>query len=78
MGTKIFNHFRSAFREFKQKLPNYFNGEMKPKTWEFQEHLIFKRYDSFVDRLGIIREFFQGPIDTTKTFWHEMFDGAKF
>jgi hypothetical protein len=21
---KIFNHFRSAFREFKQKLPNYF------------------------------------------------------
>jgi hypothetical protein len=30
---KIFNHFRSAFREFKQKLPNYFKGEKKPKTW---------------------------------------------
>ena len=56
---KIFNHFRSAFREFKQKLPNYFTGEKRPKTWEFQEHLIFKRYDSFVDRLVIIREFFQ-------------------
>ena len=56
---KIFNHFRSAFREFKQKLPLYFKGETKPKTWEFQEHLIFKRYDSFVERLTIIREFFQ-------------------
>lgn len=33
--------------------------ETKPKTWEFQEELIFKRYDSFVDRLIIVREFFQ-------------------
>jgi dynein heavy chain len=32
--------------------------EMKPKTWEFQEHLIFGRYDSFVLRLIIVKEFF--------------------
>ncbi len=34
-------------------------NDKKPKTWEFQEHLIFKRYDSFVDRLVIVRELFQ-------------------
>ena len=33
--------------------------ETKPKSWEFQEDLIFKRYDAFVDRLIIVREFFQ-------------------
>ena len=27
--------------------------------WEFQEHLIFKRFDSFVDRLNIVKEFFR-------------------
>ncbi len=33
--------------------------ETKPKNWEFQEELIFKRYDSFVDRLTIVQEFFK-------------------
>ncbi len=59
LTLKVFNSFRSAFREFKAKLPGYFKGDKKPKTWEFQEHLIFKRFDSFVDRLNIVREFFR-------------------
>jgi len=37
---KIFNHFRTAFKDSKQTLPNHFKGEKKPKTWEFQEHLV--------------------------------------
>ena len=87
---RIFNSFRSAFREFKAKLTDYFDNanfkivddpryneaidddlrdirtkrkkkqrETKPKTWEFQEELIFKRYDAFVDRLVIVKEFFK-------------------
>ena len=56
---KLFAAYRSAFREFKAKLPSYFKGDKKPKTWEFQEHLIFKRCDSFVDRLNIVKEFFR-------------------
>ena len=56
---KIFNSFRSAFREFKGKLHTYFVGDKKPKLWEFQEQLIFKRFDSFVDRLDIVKEFFR-------------------
>ena len=51
--------FRDAFVEFKAELPNYFKGDKKPKSWDFQEHLIFKRFDSFVDRLTIIKEFFR-------------------
>ena len=56
---KIFNSFRSAFREFKGKLHTYFVGDKKPKLWEFQEQLIFKRFDGFVDRLDIVKEFFR-------------------
>lgn len=56
---KVFSKYRSAFREFKGKLPSYFHEDKKPKTWDFQEHLVFKRFDSFVDRLNIIKEFFK-------------------
>ena len=57
---KVFGKYRAAFREFKSKLPTYFKGEnKKPKTWDFQEHLVFKRCDSFVERLNIIKEFFK-------------------
>lgn len=59
LTLKIFKSFRTAFREFKLKLPTYFKGDKKPKTWEFQEHLIFERFDSFVDRLDIIKVFFR-------------------
>ena len=33
--------------------------EMKPATWDFQEDLIFKRYDAFVQRLTTVQEFFR-------------------
>ena len=36
---------------------NYFNGEEKAKNWEFQETLVFSRFDSFTERLKIIQEF---------------------
>ncbi len=32
--------------------------DKKPKTWDFQEHLVFKRFDSFVDRLNIIKVYY--------------------
>ena len=59
LTLKNFGAFRDAFCEFKGKLPTYFKEDKKPKTWDFQEHLIFKRFDSFVDRLMIIKEFFR-------------------
>ena len=59
LTLKIFGGFKDAFKEFKAKLPTYYKDEKKIKTWEFQEHLIFKRFDSIVDRLATIKEFFR-------------------
>ena len=56
---RVFGRYRAAFREFKAKLSSYFKSAKKPKTWDFQEHLVFKRCDSFVERLNIIKEFFK-------------------
>ena len=48
--------FKNCFKEYKEKVPSYFQDK-KPKSWSFQEHLIFKKYDTFLDRLKILSEF---------------------
>ena len=45
--------------EYKDKLPSYFPPDVTPRKWEFQEKLIFEKYDTFLDRLKIIFEFCQ-------------------
>ena len=51
--------FRDSFLEYKDKLPSYFPPDVTPRKWEFQEKLIFEKYDTFLDRLKIIFEFCQ-------------------
>ena len=41
-----------AMKEEKEK-------EHEPKLWEFQDSLVFERFDSFVGRLNTVREFFK-------------------
>ena len=62
----IFKIFREAFREHKQKMPQYCAAAMKidpkkqkPKLWDFQDSIIFERFDSFVARLHTVKEFFK-------------------
>ena len=33
--------------------------DQKPKLWEFQDSLVFERFDSFVGRLNTVKEFFK-------------------
>ena len=64
---KIFKLFRKTFRDHKNRLPDYNatalekdpEKENKPKLWEFQDSLVFERFDSFVGRLNTVREFFK-------------------
>ena len=58
ISIRNLKEFRTTFQHFKSIVPTYFTEEKTPKTWEFQEHLIFHRFDEFLERLNIIREFF--------------------
>ena len=57
-SQKNLKEFKKTFQKYKAKLSTYFTEEKKPKTWDFQEVLVFKRYDSFLTRLNTISEFF--------------------
>ena len=64
--SNIFKLFRKAFRHHKSRMPDYIAAalerdtekEQKPKLWEFQDSLVFERFDSFVGRLNTVKEFF--------------------
>ena len=58
VSISTLKEFRSCFKKYKAKLPSYFTNESRVKKWSFQEHLIFQKYDTFIDRLKIISEFF--------------------
>ena len=50
--------FKTIFQDYKSRLPTYFTEGKTPRYWEFQENLVFYRYDDFLDRLDIVKEFF--------------------
>lgn len=64
MSIRNLKEFKTCFQEYKSRLPSYFTGDKTPKTWEFQEQLVFKRYDGFVERLNTVKQFF----DTAQQF----------
>ena len=58
--------FKTTFQEYKSRLPSYYKEDQTPKTWDFQETLVFKRFDSFVNRLLTLEEFFLTAIQFLK------------
>ena len=40
--------------------------DQTPKAWEFQEHLVFKHFDEFLNRLLTLEEFFLTAIQFLK------------
>ena len=56
-SLRTLKEFKSVFQTSKANLPTYFKEDEQPKTWDFQEKLVFARFDSFNDRLKTIHEF---------------------
>jgi dynein heavy chain len=52
--TQVVNalqHFRDLYNAHKKELPVYFNQESDAKSWDFLPHLVFKRFDKFLNRM---------------------------
>ena len=58
--------FKTTFQDYKSRLPSYYKEDQVAKTWDFQEALVFKRFDSFMVRLFTLEEFFLTAIQFLK------------
>ncbi|XP_049749389.1 dynein axonemal heavy chain 11 isoform X2 [Elephas maximus indicus] len=58
IAIHILKTFRNSFFNYQKVLARYFTGNKELKPWDFQSHLVFCRFDKFLDRLMKIEDVF--------------------
>ncbi|XP_032944295.1 dynein axonemal heavy chain 11 isoform X2 [Rhinolophus ferrumequinum] len=58
VAINILKTFKSSFFNCRKGLANYFMENKEVKLWDFQSHLVFWRFDKFLDRFMKIEDLF--------------------
>ncbi|XP_006154552.1 dynein heavy chain 11, axonemal [Tupaia chinensis] len=58
VAINILKTFKDSFFNHRRKLSSYFTGNKELRPWDFQSHLVFCRFDQFLDRLMKIEDVF--------------------
>ncbi|KAM6202712.1 dynein axonemal heavy chain 11 isoform 2-T2 [Rhynchocyon petersi] len=58
VAVHILKTFKNSFFNHQKRLECYFTGKQELKPWDFQSHLVFCRFDKFLDRLMKIEDVF--------------------
>ncbi|PNI58007.1 DNAH11 isoform 4 [Pan troglodytes] len=65
VAVNILKTFKNSFFNYRKKLASYFMGR-KLRPWDFQSHLVFCRFDKFLDRLIKIEDIFATTLEFEK------------
>ncbi|KAM7121693.1 dynein axonemal heavy chain 11 [Molossus nigricans] len=58
VAINILKTFKNSFFNYRKGLANYFMGNKEVKPWDFQSHLVFCRFDKFLDHFMKIEDIF--------------------
>ncbi|XP_071071224.1 dynein axonemal heavy chain 11 [Dasypus novemcinctus] len=58
VAVNILKTFKNSFFNYRKRLASYFMENKELKSWDFQSHLVFCRFDKFLDRLIKIEDIF--------------------
>nr|XP_036878224.1 dynein heavy chain 11, axonemal [Manis javanica] len=58
VAISILKTFKNSFFKYRKRLASYFMGSKELKPWDFQSHLVFCRFDKFLDRFMKIEDIF--------------------
>uniref|UniRef100_A0A8C9AK17 Dynein axonemal heavy chain 11 n=1 Tax=Prolemur simus TaxID=1328070 RepID=A0A8C9AK17_PROSS len=76
VAANILKTFKNSFFNYRKRLASYFVGHKELRPWDFQSHLVFCRFDKFLDRLMKIEDIFVTTLEFEKLERLE-FGGAK-
>ncbi|PNJ55825.1 DNAH11 isoform 1 [Pongo abelii] len=65
VAVNILKTFKNSFFNYRKKLASYFMGR-KLRPWDFQSHLVFCRFDKFLDRLIKMEDIFVTTLEFEK------------
>ncbi|XP_038934021.1 dynein axonemal heavy chain 11 isoform X4 [Rattus norvegicus] len=54
----VLRMFQNSFFKYRRGLTSYFTGDTEQRPWDFQSHLVFSRFNKFLDRLVKIEDMF--------------------
>ncbi len=52
---EILQAYKNTYEKYKEKVKTYFKGDQPAKEWEYSPKLVFARWDSFMERMNMIR-----------------------
>ncbi|XP_075803650.1 dynein axonemal heavy chain 11 [Microtus pennsylvanicus] len=58
VAISILRTFQNYFFKSRKGLANYFTGNVEWRPWDFQSHMVFGRFNQFLDRLTRIEDMF--------------------
>ncbi|XP_052595155.1 dynein axonemal heavy chain 11 isoform X2 [Peromyscus californicus insignis] len=58
VAIRILKTFQNSFFKSREGLASYFTGNTEWRPWDFQSHLVFGRFNKFLDRLIKIEDMF--------------------
>ncbi|KAG8514707.1 Dynein heavy chain 11, axonemal, partial [Galemys pyrenaicus] len=58
VAINILKTFKNSFFNYRRELPSCFTGNKEWKPWDFQSHLVFHRFDTFLGRFMKIEDIF--------------------
>uniref|UniRef100_A0A8D1IYR5 Dynein axonemal heavy chain 11 n=1 Tax=Sus scrofa TaxID=9823 RepID=A0A8D1IYR5_PIG len=62
----VFKTFKNSFFNYRKGLASYFMGKKEMKPWDFRSHLVFWRFDKFLDRFMKIEDIFVTTLEFEK------------
>ncbi|XP_006880447.1 PREDICTED: dynein heavy chain 11, axonemal [Elephantulus edwardii] len=66
VALRVLTTFKNSFFNYQKKLECYFTRDKELKPWDFQSHLVFCRFDKFLDRLMKIEDIFDTILEFEK------------
>ncbi|XP_048655651.1 dynein axonemal heavy chain 11 isoform X1 [Marmota marmota marmota] len=66
VAINILKSFKHSFFNYRKRLTSYFMGNKDVRTWDFPSHLVFCRFDKFLDRLMKIEDVFVTMLEFEK------------
>ncbi|KAM9371423.1 dynein axonemal heavy chain 9-like [Phaethornis superciliosus] len=66
MVLSILNAFKEAFKKRREKLHTYYEPGQEVREWDFHTIIVFARLDSFLKRLGTVKDLLATALDLMK------------
>lgn len=65
-AEEILKCFKETYEEYRLSLNKFFPDNVEPFLWQFSPHLVFERFDKFMERVSVVKKLMETSIEFLK------------